>query len=72
MRIAELVPRHERMLHEAARPVKASIARFKAAGLNLTDALGTDTQTTALRDLWLRATLLNDLEDRLYWLTSAP
>ena len=59
------------MLHEAAWPVKASIARFEAAGVYLTDALDTDTETTALRDLWLKATLLDDLEDRLTWLISA-
>ena len=59
------------MLQEAARPVKASIARFEAAGLHPTDALGTDTETTALRELWLKATLLDDLEDRLTWLISA-
>ena len=71
MRVEELVPRHQRMLTEAARPVKASIARFEAAGVYLTDALGTDTETMALRDLWLRATLLDDLEDRLAWLYGA-
>ena len=59
------------MLTEAARPVKASIARFEAAGVYLTDALGTDTETMALRDLWLRATLLDDHEDRLAWLYGA-
>ena len=70
LRIEELEPRHRRMLQEAARPVKASIARFEAAGVYLTDALDTDTETTVLRDLWLRATLLDDLQDRLRWLIS--
>lgn len=68
LRVDELVPRHWRMLQDAARPVQASIARFEAAGVYLTNSLGTDTGRTALRDLWLRATLLDDLCDRLAWL----
>ena len=70
MRLEELEPRHRRMIYDAARPARASIARFKAIGVYLTDSLGTDTETTALRDLWLRATLLEDLAVRLAWLIS--